>query len=28
LPAGVHAQLQLVDDRRFRSGFVYLNYRL
>ncbi len=28
LPAGVHAELELVDERRFRSGFVYLNYRL
>jgi dihydrofolate reductase len=28
LPAGVHAELELVDERRFRSGFVYLDYRL
>ncbi len=28
LPAGVHVELELVDERRFRSGFVYLNYRL
>jgi len=28
LPAGVHAELQLLDERRFRSGFVYLRYRL
>ncbi len=27
LPAGVHAELALVDERRFRSGFVYLRYR-
>jgi dihydrofolate reductase len=28
LPAGVHTELELLDDRRFRSGFVYLHYRL
>ncbi len=28
LPAGVHAELELVDDHRFRSGVVYLHYRL
>jgi dihydrofolate reductase len=28
LPAGVHAQLELIDERRFRSGVVYLHYRL
>jgi dihydrofolate reductase len=28
LPAGVRAQLQLLDERRFRSGVVYLHYRL
>jgi dihydrofolate reductase len=28
LPAGVHTELELLDERRFRSGFVYLNYRL
>jgi hypothetical protein len=28
LPAGVHAQLELVDERRFASGFVHLHYRL
>lgn len=28
LPAGVHAELELLDERRFRSGFVYLHYRL
>jgi dihydrofolate reductase len=27
LPAGVHAELELLDERRFRSGFVYLRYR-
>ncbi len=27
LPAGVNAQLELLDERRFRSGFVYLHYR-
>ncbi len=28
LPAGVHAELELVDEHRFRSGVVYLHYRL
>jgi dihydrofolate reductase len=28
LPAGVDAELELLDERRFRSGFVYLHYRL
>jgi dihydrofolate reductase len=28
LPDNVHAQLGLVDERRFRSGFVYLHYRI
>ena len=28
LPAGVHAELELLDERRFRNGFVYLHYRL
>ena len=28
LPAGVHAELELCDARRFRSGVVYLHYRL
>ena len=28
LPVGVHAQLELLDERRFRSGVVYLHYRL
>jgi dihydrofolate reductase len=28
LPAGVHAKLELLDERRFRSGVVYLHYRL
>ena len=28
LPAGVHAQLELLDERRFRSGVVYLRYRV
>ena len=28
LPAGVHAELELMDERRFRSGVVYLHYRL
>jgi dihydrofolate reductase len=28
LPAGVHAELELVDERRFRGGVVYLRYRL
>jgi dihydrofolate reductase len=28
LPAGVHAELELLDERRFGSGVVYLHYRL
>ena len=28
LPAGVHAELELLDERRFHSGVVYLGYRL
>jgi dihydrofolate reductase len=28
LPAGVHVDLELLDERRFRSGFVYLRYGL
>ena len=28
LPAGVHAELELLEERRFRSGVVYLRYRL
>jgi dihydrofolate reductase len=28
LPAGVHAELELLDERRFRNGVVYLHYRL
>jgi len=28
MPAGVHAELELLDERRFRSGVVYLHYRL
>jgi len=28
LPAGVHAELELLDERRFRSGVVHLHYRL
>jgi dihydrofolate reductase len=28
LPAGVHAELELLDERRFRNGIVYLHYRL
>jgi dihydrofolate reductase len=28
LPAGVHAELELLDERRFRSGVVYLRYRI
>ena len=27
LPAGVHAELELLEERRFRSGVVYLHYR-
>ena len=26
LPAGVHAELELLDERRFRNGVVYLRY--
>jgi dihydrofolate reductase len=28
LPAGVHTELELLDERRFHSGVVYLRYRL
>jgi dihydrofolate reductase len=28
LPVGVHAELELLDERRFRSGVMYLHYRL
>jgi dihydrofolate reductase len=28
LPAGVHAELELLDERRFRNGVAYLHYRL
>ena len=28
LPAGVHAALELLDERRFPSGVVYLRYRI
>ncbi|HUE05849.1 MAG TPA: dihydrofolate reductase family protein [Acidimicrobiales bacterium] len=28
LPAGVHAKLELLDERSFRNGVVYLHYRL
>lgn len=28
LPDDVHAQLELLDERSFRSGFVYLRYRV
>jgi dihydrofolate reductase len=28
LPSGFRAGLELLDERRFRSGFVYLRYRL
>jgi dihydrofolate reductase len=28
LPANVHAQLELLDQRRFRSGVIHLHYRL
>lgn len=27
LPAGVHTGLELLDERRFRSGVVYVRYR-
>jgi dihydrofolate reductase len=28
LPAGVHTQLELLDERRFHNGVVHLHYRL
>jgi riboflavin biosynthesis pyrimidine reductase len=28
LPAGVHTSLELLDERRFRSGVVHVHYRL
>ena len=28
LPAGVHAELELLDERRFRNGVVHLHYRV
>jgi dihydrofolate reductase len=28
LPSGVHARLELLDERRFADGVVYLGYRL
>jgi dihydrofolate reductase len=28
LPAGVHAELELLDERRFHSGVAYLRYRI
>jgi dihydrofolate reductase len=28
LPAGIKIELELLEERRFRSGFVYLRYRL
>lgn len=28
LPAGVHAELELMDERSFRNGVVYLRYRV
>jgi dihydrofolate reductase len=28
LPEGVHVELELLDERRFRNDFVYLSYRL
>jgi dihydrofolate reductase len=28
LPAGIRTELELLDERRFRSGVVYLHYRL
>jgi dihydrofolate reductase len=28
LPANVHAQLELLDERRFGSGVIYLRYRI
>ena len=27
LPSGVQAEIELLDERRFRSGFVYVRYR-
>ena len=28
LPARVHAELDMLDERRFRSGVVHINYNL
>ena len=28
LPDGVHAELELLDERRFASGVVYLRYQV
>lgn len=28
LPAGIRRNLDLLDERRFSSGFVYLHYRI
>jgi dihydrofolate reductase len=28
LPDGVRSQLDLLDEHRFRSGFIYLRYQL
>jgi dihydrofolate reductase len=28
LPANVHARLELLDERRFRGGVIYLHYRI
>jgi hypothetical protein len=28
LPAGVRADIELLEERRFPGGFVYLRYRL
>ena len=28
LPSGVHAEMELLDERRFPSGFVFLHYRV
>jgi dihydrofolate reductase len=28
LPSGVHAQIKLLSEHRFRGGFVHLHYRL
>jgi dihydrofolate reductase len=28
LPTGIHGELELLDEHRFQSGFVFLRYRV